>query len=245
MKSQISKIAAVIMMAMLVTGKAKAQQVDPTLTATVVAQTEMLKEKYKKRENLLQELVASNALITANLKILHNVEDQTLKYLKEASHIVENLHQVKEAIMLAGVRIPDNATKLANAVPKNLKGTFIATMVSNKVTDAVERSVMLVPYVKQLVTSGTYDVKVGVDSLGKDIYEKNRVNLLNSAERYLILDKIVHELSSINFDLQILAYQVQYMGWRDMIRGLDPEGWIKLLSGKLIVKDIIREWNSL
>ena len=55
---------------------------------------------------------------------------------------------------------------------------------------------------KQLVTSGSYDVAGGD---GKK--EKHKVNLLSSAERYYIANEVVTRLEAINTDLFILAWQ--------------------------------------
>ena len=54
--------------------------------------------------------------------------------------------------------------------------TAIAAIVSDELTDAATQMAALYPFMKQLVTSGSYDV-VGAD--GKN--EKHKVNLLNSS----------------------------------------------------------------
>lgn len=92
---------------------------------------------------------------------------------------------------------------------------------------------------KQLVTSGSYDV-AGAD--GKN--EKHKVNLLNSSERYYIANEVVSRLEAINTDLFILAWQVRTLSWNDLWFSLDPEGWANVMSGKNIIGGIVAEWNQ-
>ena len=91
---------------------------------------------------------------------------------------------------------------------------------------------------KQLVTSGTYNV-TGDD--GKK--EKHKVNLLNSAERYYIANEVVSRLEAINTDLFILAWQVRTLSWNDLWFSLDPEGWASVMSGKAIVNGLVNDWK--
>jgi hypothetical protein len=98
----------------------------------------------------------------------------------------------------------------------------------------------LYPFMKQLVTSGSYNV-TGAD--GKN--EKHNVNLLNSAERYYVANEVVTRLENINTDLWLLAWQIRTMSWNDLWYGLDPDGWATVMSGKAIVEGLIYEWQYL
>lgn len=102
----------------------------------------------------------------------------------------------------------------------------------------------LYPFMKQLVTSGSYTVD-GYDDKGNPIKQKQKVNLLNSAEQYYIANEVVTRLESINTDLWLLAWQVQTMSWNDLFFSLDPQGWATVMSGKYIVEGLIWEWKYL
>jgi hypothetical protein bacD2_21972 len=91
---------------------------------------------------------------------------------------------------------------------------------------------------KQLVTSGTYDV---TNMEGKT--EKQKVNLLNSAERYYIANEVVTRLEAINTDIYILAWQVRTLSWNDLWFSLDPEGWASVMSGKNIIDGLVSDWK--
>lgn len=221
-----------------------AQQTDPTLTGAVAAQTAMLKQLFKKREKTQQQIIAAEASVALAMERMHQVENKVLEYLQNAQGAMQNLYQLKRATQLVTVEIPQNMSNLRKAVPRNLKGTAIATLVSDELLDATTQMASLYPFMKQLVTSGNYTVD-GYDDAGKPIQKKQKVNLLNSAERYYIANEVVTRLEAINTDLWLLAWQVQYMSWNDLFFGLDPEGWATVMSGKYIVEGLIRSWNYL
>ena len=210
-----------------------AQQTDPTLTATVILQTEELKSIHKKRKSTQEKIIAAEAAVTVALDRVHNVENKMLEYLSNAQGAMQNLYQL-------ATEIPKNCDLLRKSVKGNLKGTAIAALVSDELTDAAAQMAALYPFMKQLVTSGTYNV---TNIEGNT--EKHKVNLLNSAERYYIANEVVTRLEAINTDLFILAWQVRTLSWNDLWFSLDPEGWASVMSGKNIVNGLILEWNTI
>lgn len=50
-------------------------QLDPTLTAAVIAQTEMLKDQYKKRSEHHNKIEVAQAAITVAMDRVHKVEE--------------------------------------------------------------------------------------------------------------------------------------------------------------------------
>ena len=199
-----------------------AQQTDPGLTGAVAAQTKILKDLFKKREKTQQAIIAS------------------LGYLQNAQGAMQNIYQIKRAAELVGVEIPKNMALLRKSIPSNLKGTAIAVLVSDELMDATTQMLSLYPFMKQLVTSGSYNV---TNADGKT--EKHKVNLLNSAERYYVANEIVTRLESINTDLWLLAWQIRTYSWNDLWFGLDPDGWATVMSGKAIVDGLILDWKYL
>lgn len=217
-----------------------AQQTDPTLTATVILQTEELKSIHKKRKTTQEKIIAAETAVTLALDRVHNVENKMLEYLSNAQGAMQNLYQIKRAAELVTTEIPKNTTLLKNSVKGNLKGTAIALLVSDEITDAAAEMAALYPFMQQLVTSGSYNV-TGSD--GKT--EKHKVNLLNSAERYYVANEVVSRLEAINTDLFILAWQVRILSWNDLWFSLDPEGWASVMSGKNIINGLVTDWNNI
>ena len=218
---------------------ALAQQMDPALTATVIAQTTELKNIHKKRKKTQEKIIAAEAAVTVALDRVHSVEEKMLNYLSNAQGAMQNLYQIKRAGELVAKEIPQNCNLLLKSVGSNLKGTAIAAMVSDELADAATQMAALYPFMKQLVTSGKYDV-TGADGKNK----KHKVNLLNSSERYYIANEVVSRLEAINTDLFIIAWQVRTLSWNDLWFSLDPEGWANVMSGKNIIGGIVAEWNQ-
>ncbi len=215
-----------------------AQQSDPALTAAVIAQTVELKNIHKQRKKTQEKIIAAETAVTLALDRVHNVENKLLEYLSNAQGAMQNLYQIKRAGELVLTEIPKNCSLLTKSVGGNLKGTAIAAIVSDELTDAATQMAALYPFMKQLVTSGSYEV-AGADRSK----EKHKVNLLSSAERYYIANEVVTRLEAINTDLFILAWQVRTLSWNDLWFSLDPEGWANVMSGKNIINGIVNDWN--
>ena len=71
-------------MLLAVTGKMCAQQVDPALTAAVVAQTEILDNIYSDRDKTQKKIIAAEAAVTVAMDRMHQVENKILDYLSNA-----------------------------------------------------------------------------------------------------------------------------------------------------------------
>ena len=223
---------------------ASAQQTDPALVGAVGVQTAMLKDIFSDREKTQQKIIAAETAVTVAMDRMHQVENKMLDYLSNAQGAMQNLYQIKRAAELVTTEIPQNMSLVRKSVPGHLKGTAIALLVSDELTDAATQMASLFPFMKQLVTSGTYNVD-GYDSQGNPTTEKHKVNLLNSAERYYVANEVVSKLETINTDLWLLAWQIRTLSWQDLWYGLDPEGWAAVMSGKAIVESLIYEWEYL
>ena len=221
-------------------GKMCAQQIDPALTAAVATQTNVLNDIYSDRSKTQKKIIAAETAVTVAMERMHKVENQILDYLSNAQGAMQNLYQIKRAAELVTMEIPQNMALVKNSLPGHLKGTAIALLVSEEVTDAATQMASLYPFMKQLVTSGSYNV-TGSDGQP----EKHKVNLLNSAERYYVANEVVTKLENINTDLWLLAWQIRTMSWHDLWYGLDPEGWATVMSGKAVAETLIYQWKNL
>ena len=231
------------LLAILISGYISADaaivKVDPALTAAVGTQIAIEENIQKERKDRQEKLIAAQAAVTAAMDRVHHVENQMLEYLSQASSIMSNIYQVKRAAELVGKEIPQNITLLNNSIKGNLKGTVIATIVSDELTDVYAQMASLFPFMKQLVTSGTYQTTEGGETVNK------KVNLLNSAERYYIANEVVRRLEKIKIDLFILAWQCRTLSWNALWYRLDPKGWASIMSGKITVQYLINKWNNL
>lgn len=231
-------------LALSLCGTLRAQQTDPTLTGAVAAQTELLKKIFEKREKTQKSIIAAESAVAVAMDRVHKVENQMLEYLSNAQVAMQNLYQIKRAAELVATEIPEKMRLVKDAMPGHLEGTAIALLVSDELTDAATQMATLFPFMRQLVTSGSYTEDT-FDEEGNPVQEKHKVNLLSSAERYYVANEVVSRLERINTDLWLLAWQIRTMSWQDLWYGLDPEGWATVMSGKAIVERLIYEWKYL
>lgn len=215
--------------------KGEVIQVDPALTAAVVTQSEMLREQYKKRHKLQESIVTAQAAITVATNELHKVENTMLDYMKNVQDGVQNLHTIAKVGDLALRKIPANLDKVVKAVPTHLSGTAISVAISDYYLQIGMEAASLYPFVEQLVTSGSYKTSEE---------EKHKVNLLNSAERYYVLNEVYTRLATINTRLIILYWQIRSFEYRDLLYKLDFKTYSLIYYGSTIVKGIIRDWNQ-
>lgn len=212
-------------------------QTDPGIIFALEIQTETLRALYEKRNKTQERIIEAEATVTAAMERLHALEDKMLNYMSNAQMAVQNLHQIKEAGELV-VQIYKNFEKVSKAVSNNLVGTAVTAIVSDKIKDFKEDIVSLTAFMTQLVQSGTYNV-TGAD--GKN--EKHKVNLLNAAERYYVCNTVVTRLRSMNRAMWMLSWQVQCLGWRDLLEKLDPVTFYNAQYAKTVANTILRDWN--
>lgn len=220
-----------------------AVEIDPALAAAITAQTVLLKDVYDNRNKMQKSIVTAETASTLAVATLHKLENQMLEYLSNAQGAVQNLYQIKRAGELV-IEIGDNINTLSKLVPKHLKGTAIAALVSDEIKDATMEMTSLYPFMKQLVTSGTYNEK-DINENGDLVDKRHKVNLLNSAERYYVANEVVSRLERINTSLFILSYQIRTLSFNNLWFGLDPEGWMKIMSAKIIVNQVINDWKAI
>jgi hypothetical protein len=77
--------------------RSPAQQVDPTLTGAVAAQTSMLKQIFKDREETQQKIIAAETAVAVAMDRVHSVENTMLDYLSNVQGGMQNLYQIKRA----------------------------------------------------------------------------------------------------------------------------------------------------
>ena len=222
-------------------GHTYAQQTDPALCAAVEQQTLMLQSLYNKRNKTQQKIIAAEAAVTVAMDRVHHVENKMLDYLSNVQGAMQNLYQIKRAGELVAVEIPSNIKLVRQSIPGHLKGTAITALVSDRIKDVTMEMTSLLPFMKQLVTSGSYNV----DEHGNSVTKSHKVNLLNSAERYYVANNIVSKLESINLSLYLMAWEIRTYSWMALWYGLDPDGWLAIMSGKNIVEGLINDWKYL
>ena len=212
--------------------------VDPTMTATAIAATSALKNEHKSQTEKLTAIETMNLAISAELKKIHSIEDSVFKYLTNAQGFVDNLYDVKKCVELAAIDIPKSIADCVGAIPGHLQGTAISLLVSKNAIQAVEEITSLYGFLEILCKTGGY-----VEGYGSD-KRVSKVNLLNSSQRYYVLQNIKSKLTSINWQFKLLRTQITIYGWRTLFQSWDPTTWSYYLSGKIVAQDIINRMSK-
>lgn len=218
-------------------------QVDPALASAITAQMVTLSNIYSTRNKTQQKIIVAEGAVTAALERMHNVEDKVLSYMSNVQGAFQNLYQIKRAGELVVKEIPENMHNVRKAIKiGGFEGTFLASTVGSELTSITMDMMSLYPFLEQLVTSGTYN-STEINEEGDLVKKRNKVNLLNSAERYYICNEVVNKLESINTSLYLLSWEIQTMRWRDLFFKLDPEGWAEIMTAQNIVDGVITDWK--
>jgi hypothetical protein len=219
---------------------ARAQQTDPVLTAAVEAQTLQLKDIFDHRKTTQEKILLATGIEDVQLQKLRAIQDSVLSYLSNASLLMKDAYQVRRAAELVTKEIPRNISSLSKAAKGHLKGTVIALAVSQEISNIYTETAGLSSLMASLVTSGSVEY-TGLDGSRK----RQKVNLLNGAERYWICQTVLNKLEDINSSLYILAWQVKTLSWQDLWMGLDPDSWAVMMQTKWIGEDVISDWKGL
>lgn len=207
--------------------------VDPVLTAAVVAQTKAMEKVHEDQNDKLTKIEAANIVITTQLHKLHNLEDSIYKYLSNAQAFVNNLYDIKKIIELSTIEIPHNISRCIDAVPGHLEGVAITAVLNKNVTNTALEITSLVSFLETLCATGGY-----VDGVGSD-KKFEKVNLLNSSQRYFIINKILGTLESINWRFKMLRTQFLIYNWKNLFQELDPHSWEFYIGARYIAEDVI------
>jgi ribosomal protein L16/L10AE len=244
MKSQIAKVFLFVVCFVFghtTSGFCSAVQTDPMLTSAIITQMEVLKKIYSRRDSTQKKIIAAEVAVTAAMTRMHKVEEKMLEYMSNVSGAFQNLYQIKRAGELVVKEIPANIAEVRRAIGEgHFEGTAVAVLAGQQIADMTEQMMSLYPFMRQLVTSGSYSTG-HKDEHGKDISKK--VNLLDSYERYYICTTVVNSLEQINGSLWLLAWEIRTMRFRDLLFALDPIGWYNIINMKYIVDYAVREWN--
>lgn len=245
MKSQIVKVLLLVMCLTIghATSGSCGVQTDPVLTGAIINQLEVLKKIYARRDSTQKKIIAAEAAVTVAMTRMHEVENKVLEYMSNVSGAFQNLYQIKRAGELVAIEIPHNMAEVRRAIGEgHFEGTAMGIFAGKELGDITTQMMSLYPFMAELVTSGTYSSK-DIDENGNIVTKHNKVNLLNSYERYYICNTVVSSLEDINRSLMYLSWEIRTMRWRDIFYALDPEGWFKVLDMKNTVDYAVREWD--
>lgn len=216
-------------------------KIDPALTAAVIIETDSLKSRYKQRINTQEGVIVAETAVTGALAAITDIETKTVDYMKNASDAVQNIKDIKKIFDVVS-SLPKDLNNLKKAIPDNPVGALVTAAVSKNTTEIYAEALSLHDFISQLVSSKDTEYQT-VDDSGKTVTKKKKVNLLNSAERFQILNEVYTRISNIKCKIQNMTLQLHFMGVKDVISTISPEGWAIIMDGKQNVQNTIALWD--
>lgn len=213
--------------------------IDPALSGAIGMQTGFLKESFDKRAKTRAAVAALQLEISECLEKIHSVENKTLNYMKQASSVMDNLMQIKNVVEY-GPKIVMDVKEVYNAAAQSPMNAVLVPFCTKRFMTTAADVASLVSLMDQLVTSTEY--KVGKSESNS---KKKKVNLLNSAERYEVLNSVENKLHEIHMDIRMIKYAIQFLSWRDVWRGIDRDSYIKSLALDYQMKGIIKDMKNI
>lgn len=214
--------------------------IDPELAIAIGAQTTALQESYKQRNKMREAILGVQSEIAGTLITIHSVEEEALKYMRDASSVFRDLVMIKNIFESSG-QLASNAWNLIEDIPNNLKGTAITALCYRKIEGTVSDCTEMATLLSELVMNTEYG---GKDD-GNNKNGKKHVNLLNSAERYHILVDVNQRLDRLNLDIKLIRYYLRTLDWTDIWKSFDYESYINAITAKRHMNGVIASWNAL
>ena len=204
---------------------------DAAVAAAITAQTVVLDQNYKARAKKQDATIAQELLIHQTLTDIHGVEKRTLEYMQNANGLIKNLYQFQRIATITA-HIPGRFQSLVEAVPENLKGACL-TVINDRMAETYAEIAALVPVIEK-VCKGT--------SFGGD--DADKVNLLNSAERFQMLNTVATRLERIDFEIGALERFMRDISVEKTVRNVSPDMMRAYEDGKSVAAEISASWKK-
>lgn len=215
-------IISLLLLLLILSGKVFAQNIDPALAGAVKIAGDAEKKALNKIRDEQNKINKLQAVVSAQLTRIENLQKKTYDYLSNVSAGVENAHDIKKSLELTGA-IGSMCLELKRAVAANPKG-FITTTIATKYISEVSKEVSM-----------TYAYIASISL--------NKKTLLNSAERLQITWTVRYKLSTIYSRMYSLLYKIQSQNFSDIPGLLFPNIYYKAVSKMTIAEQVIRDFN--
>lgn len=219
---------------------------DMILAGTVEAQTLALQDIKKTQNKHLANEIIELGLSTKALQDIRKIEDDTYKYLSNATNVVENLLGITECVELCK-EIYDELGKMREEAEKTkVYKTIMLTLIEKEHTNIIKAATNMYNVISNIVLNGVnFDTK-GMDTHMNLHLEKNKdkpVNLLNSYERTYIVDQLKQSLKSIRNSVSRLRWQLRIITLESFVYKLDYKTADIIYGSKSRAKNIVRKMN--
>lgn len=214
-------------------------QTDPVLAGAIYYQADVLNKAYEDRKKLEESIMAAETAHNLALENITEVERKTQKYMSNVSAFTQHLPQIEQAINLITKIIPRNYNRLRTTAKNSGAGQVVMGLAEEQIRTVGSEIAPLITVLTQLVTNDSFDI------MGNAKNEAHKVNYLNSAERYQVVDNILSRLRRLNSRLVTLEYQIRTVRARDVVKTATNTAENVMIRRNAAVQNTIERWKNL
>lgn len=207
--------------------KGQAQIVtDPTLNAAVMNETSVIGDKLDETNSNQRRVVAQNTLMMATLDSIRGYQKTVLRSLQKVHGVFDNIFTAVDCVDRVG-KIITELNQLRIVATNHPEGAVVSAIVSERYSKIIREVGGLIDNINDIVKKG-----------GDDI-------LLNSAERFEILNNTNTRLRTIYSNVRALRYQIMCYEWADIARKLSPDLYYSMYDVDAAYKRCKRDIDKL
>lgn len=197
------------------------------LGSQLASQASFFKQRKAKQEEIISQELATNGFLSS----MQQMQRKTLDYMQNANGLIKNLHQFKRIGVLV-TEIPESMNALVHAVPENWKGALMG-VINDRFSESYAEMASLIPVVEKVCKGSSFG----------DNVDDGSVNLLNSAERYQMLNSVVSRLDNINCELKSLERYIRTISLAKTLKNIAPDLVYQANKAQNIADQLKADWK--
>lgn len=198
------------------------------LGSQIASQASFFKQRKEKQDEIITQELATNGFLSS----MQSMQRKTLDYMQNANGLIKNLHQFKRIGILV-TEIPENMNALVKAVPENWKGALMG-VINDRFSESYAEMASLIPVVEKVCKGSSFGDDGGDGS----------VNLLNSAERYQMLNSVVSRLDNINCEFKRLERYIRTISLAKTLKNIAPDLVYQANKAQNIADQLKADWHG-
>jgi len=181
------------------------------LTGAIAAGSVAIGDELSRTNSLQAATLGQNTIISGLLSDIQNYEEKMYNYLSEAQSVVTSAYSISRCIRM-GSDIIYELNECRIAAQGHPQGLLVSSMITSQYSDVMQESAALVSYLTPIVR-GSGDN-----------------NLLNSAERIMILNSVSSRLYNIYSAVNRMKQNILRMRWSHFMREISAGMYYEFLN---------------
>lgn len=181
------------------------------LTGAITAGSVAMGNELERTNSLQAATLGQNTIISGLLSDIQDYEEKMYNYLSEAQSVVTSAYSIARCIKM-GTDIINELNECRKAAQNHPQGLLVSSMITTQYSDVMQESAALVSYLTPIVKSSGDN------------------NLLNSAERIMILNSVSSRLYNIYSAVNRMKQNILRMRWSHFMREISAEMYYEFLN---------------